>query len=225
MKRSILKNRKGQVFLLLAIVILIYLILLSTTVYHITQSPYVVPAPNQKQLSNYIDNSITAIQDLAEASLSYSSSGATRLEVIDFVLEGLEDIESFLDNHNLPAVLSLDEVDFSLYNTSTLINPVFIRTSFNVTLQIDSPDVYYDATFLIDISYYVEISGTSGTENYVYLYKMNNGIKTMINNGVLDINPSTPISNIGDGSYLADLQTGQTIMVTLPHNIVLWMEL
>ena len=225
MKKSVFKNRKGQVFLLLAIVILIYLILLSTTIYHITQSPYVVPAPNQKQLSNYIDNSISAIQGLAEASLSHASSGATRLEVIDFVLEGLNDIETFLDSHNLPAVLSLDEVDFSVRNTSTLINPVSIHTKFNVTLQIDSPDVYYDGTFLIDMSYYVEISGTSGTENYVYLYKMNNGIKTMINNGVLDINPSTPVSNIGDGSYSTDLQIGQTIMVTFPHNIMVWMEL
>ncbi len=225
MKRPILKNRKGQVFLLLAIVILIYLILLSTTIYHITQSPYVVPAPNQKQLSNYIDNSISAIQDLAEASLSHHSSGATRLEVIGFVLEGLDDIETFLDSHNLPAVLSLDEVDFSVRNTSTLVNPVSILTKFNVTLQIDSPDVYYDGTFLIDISYHVEISGTSGTANYVYLYKMNNGIKSMINNGVLDINPGTPVSNIGDGSYSADLQIGQTIMVTFPHNIMLWMEL
>ena len=225
MKRPILKNRKGQVFLLLAIVILIYLILLSTTIYHITQSPYVVPAPNQKQLSNYIDNSISGIQDLAEASLSHYSSGATRLEVIDFVLEGLEDIEIFLDSHNLPAVLSLDEVDFSVRNTSTSVNPVYIRTRFNVTLQVDSPDVYYDGTFLIDISYHVEISGTSGTENYVYLYKMNNGMKTMINNGVLAINPITPVSNMGDGSYRADIQIGQTIMVTFPHNIFLWMEL
>ncbi len=225
MKKSIIKNRKGQVFLLLAIVILIYLILLSTTVYHITQSPYVVPAPNQKQLSNYIDNSITAIQDLAEASLSHSSYGATRPEVIDFVLEGLDDIEYYLDNHNLPAVLSLDEVDFSLYNTSTGINPVFIHTSFNVTLQIDSPDVYYDGTFLIDLTYYLEISETAGSENYVYLYKFNNGIKTMINNGEIEISPVTTVYNMGDGSYLADLQIGQTITVTFLHNIVLSMEL
>ncbi|MCG3221798.1 MAG: hypothetical protein H7641_10500 [Candidatus Heimdallarchaeota archaeon] len=225
MRQSLFKNRKAQVFLLLAIVILIYLILLSSTVYRITQSPYVNPAPNQKQLSNYIDNSITAIQDLAEASLSHSSTGATRNEIIVFVLEGLDDIEYFLDNHNLPSVLSLDEVDFGVSNTSSTINPVSIHISFNVTLQIDSPDVYYDGTFLVDITYYVEISDTTGSENYIYLYKINNGIKSMINNGILDINPSTPISNMGDGSYLADLQLGQTIMATFPHNIILWMEL
>ncbi|MCG3225610.1 MAG: hypothetical protein H7645_01720 [Candidatus Heimdallarchaeota archaeon] len=225
MRQSLFKNRKAQVFLLLAIVILIYLILLSTTVYRITQSPYVNPAPNQKQLSNYIDNSITAIQDLAEASLSHRSTGATRNEIIVFVLEGLNDIEYFLDNHNLPSVLSLDEVDFSISNTSSIINPVSIQTKFNVTLQIDSPDVYYDGTFLIDITYYVEISDTTGSENYIYLYKINNGIKSMINNGILDINPSTPISNMGDGSYSADLQLGQTIMATFPHNIILWMEI
>ncbi|NPD87856.1 MAG: hypothetical protein HGN29_03985 [Asgard group archaeon] len=225
MRKSIFKNRKGQVFLLLAIVILIYLILLSTTVYRITQSPYVNPAPNQKQLSHYIDNSITAIQDLAEASLSHSSTGATRTEVIVSVLEGFEAIESFLDNHNLPAVLYLDEVDFSLGNSSSTLNPVSIHISFNVTLQIDSPDVNYDGTFLIDITYYVEISDTTGSENYIYLYKINNGIKSMINNGILDFNPSTLITNMGDGSYLADLQLGQTIMATFPHNIILWMEL
>jgi hypothetical protein len=225
MKKSLFKNRKGQVFLLLAIVILIYLILLSTTVYRITQSPYVNPAPNQKQLANYIDNSVTAIQGLAEASLAHSSTGATRNEVITFVLAGLVDIESFLDNHNLPSVLELDEVDFSISNTSASINPVSIHISFNVSLQIDSPDVYYYGTFLIDIAYYVEISSTSGSENYIYLYKMNNGIKSMINDAIINITPSTPISNMGDGSFLADLQFGQTIRTTLPHNIVLWMEL
>ena len=54
-KNSLIKNRKGQVFLLLAIVIMIYLILLSTTVFRITQSPFVELAPNQNQIMNYID--------------------------------------------------------------------------------------------------------------------------------------------------------------------------
>jgi hypothetical protein len=225
MKKQLLKNKKAQVFLMLAIVILIYLILLSTTVYRITQSPYVDPAPNQKQLSNYVDNSIYAMHDLTEAALSQYSQGIARIDIVSFMQAGLTEIEEYLDNHNLPANLSLDLGGLSVYNSSTSADPVLIHIECNISIHIDSPDFYYDATFLFETTYYMEISDTSGSNNYIYIYKDNNGIITTINDATITITPFTAVSNLGDGSYLADLQLGQEIEAVLPHNIYLWLEI
>ncbi|MCK4972569.1 MAG: hypothetical protein KAS52_04555, partial [Candidatus Heimdallarchaeota archaeon] len=68
-----IKNRKGQVFLLLSIVILIYLVLLSTTVYRITQSPYIFPAPNQEQINFYVENSVSSLEQLVDVAISQYS--------------------------------------------------------------------------------------------------------------------------------------------------------
>ncbi|MHA1816713.1 MAG: hypothetical protein ACTSX1_11950, partial [Candidatus Heimdallarchaeaceae archaeon] len=65
-----IRNRRGQVFLLLAITILIYLVILSTTVYRITQSPYISPAPNQEQITFYVENSVSSLEQLVDIAIS-----------------------------------------------------------------------------------------------------------------------------------------------------------
>lgn len=224
MRKMLTKNRKGQVFLLLSIVILIYLVLLSTTVYKITQTPYINPAPNQQQIIYYVENSISSIEDLAEMAISRFSNGMDFTSAQTLVENGLEDIESFLDNHNLPSTISYDNTTFSLTNSSTLVNPVFIQCQLDVTIHIESPDFYYDGSFTFDVEYYMEISEIIGTENYISIYKVNNGYKSMINDATLSIEPITSITNMLDGRYEVDLQSGQIISATLPGNILLWLE-
>lgn len=219
-----LKNKKGQVFLLLAIVILIYLILISTTVYRITQSPYIDPAPNQNQLLNYLDNSVSNLQEIVEISLSKYSMGDSSNDIQSFIQANIGHVEAYLDNHNLPATLSFVTGSLIVGNTSTLVNPTYIYCSFNISIHINSPDLYYEGVYSFDTTYYLEISNTAGTSNYVYLYKIQNGIQTMINDGIINVIPSTTVSNLGDGRYLLDLVGGQTVSATLPHNIHLWLE-
>ena len=224
MKKAMFKNKKGQVFLLLAIVILIYLILISTTVYRITQSPYIDPAPNQEQLLNYLDNSISNLQVMVEISISKYSMGDSANDIQTFIQTNIVHIEAYLDDHNLPATLSYVTDSLSVGNTSTLINPTYVYCSFNISIYINSPDLYYDGVYSFDTAYYMEISNIAGTSNYVYLYKIQNGIQTMISDGNVSVIPSTPVSNLGDGRYLLDLVGGQTVSATLPHNIHLWLE-
>jgi len=224
MKKIMFKNKKGQVFLLLAIVILIYLILISTTVYRITQSPYIDPAPNQNQLLNYLDNSISNLQEMVELSLSKYSLGDSANDIQTFIQTNIVHIENYLDNHNLPATLSLVTGSLAVGNSSSLVNPTYLYCSFNISIHINSPDLYYDGVYTFDTTYYLEISNTAGSSNYIYLYKIQNGIQTMISNGIINVFPNTPISNLGDGRYLLDLVIGQTVSATLPHNIHLWLE-
>lgn len=218
------KDKKGQVFLLLAIVILIYLILISTTVYRITQSPFIDPAPNQEQLLNYLDNSISNLQEMVEISLSKYSMGDSANDIQTFIQTNINHVEAYLDDHNLPAILSYVTDSLLVGNTSTLVNPTYIYCSFNISIHINSPDLYYDGVYSFDTAYYMEISNIAGTSNYVYLYKIQNGIQTMISDGIVTVIPSTPVSNLGDGRYLLDLVGGQTVYATLPHNIYLWLE-
>ncbi len=224
MKATMFKDKKGQVFLLLAIVILIYLILISTTVYRITQSPFIDPAPNQEQLLNYLDNSISNLQEMVEISLSKYSMGDSANDIQTFIQTNINHVEAYLDDHNLPAILSYVTDSLLVGNTSTLVNPTYIYCSFNISIHINSPDLYYDGVYSFDTAYYMEISNIAGTSNYVYLYKIQNGIQTMISDGIVTVIPSTPVSNLGDGRYLLDLVGGQTVYATLPHNIYLWLE-
>lgn len=219
-----IRKRKGQVFLLLAITILIYLVLLSTTVYRITQSPYISPAPNQEQINFYVENSISSLEQLVDVAISQYSRSYTVDSIISLITEGVEMVEYFLDDHNLPATLTFDNSTFSISNSSTSANPSYITCSLEISIRIDSPDLYYDATFVFDTTYYLEISETTGTENYIYVYKISNGYRTVINDATVTIVPTTPVSNLLDGRYLVDLQVGQIISALIPNNILLWLE-
>ncbi len=225
MKKMLLKNKRGQVFLLLSITILIFLIILSATVYQITQSPYINPAPNQKQLMNYLDNGIDAIDDISNAALSQFSLGATRNDILTIMDEGLSQVESYFDDHNLPAIITYDDVNLVIANTTTAVNPVYIHFQVEVSVHINSLDLFYEGVILFDTTYYMQTSTIVGNLNYVYLYKEVNGITTEINNGIVTISPVTSVTNMGDGRYSADLVGGQTITAELPHNIWLTLEL
>ncbi len=225
MKRMLRKNKQGQVFLLLSITILIFLIILSATVYQITQSPYINPAPNQKQLLNYLDNGINAIDDLSNVALSQFSLGANRDDVLTIMDDGLSQIETYFDDHNLPAILTYDDLNLVIVNSTTNVNPVYIHFEVEVSIHINSLDLFYESVIYLNTSIYMEASTTVGNLNYVYLYKETNGIRSMINDATVSITPVTPVTNMGDGSYSADLIGGQTITAILPHNIWLQLEL
>jgi len=219
------KNKKGQVFLLLSIVILIFLVLLSSTVYRITQSPYIEPAPNEEQLLNYVDNSISALYDLTEVILSQYSQSVSRAAIVVLIQTGVQAVEDFLFSNNLPAYISVDTDNMILRNSSTTANPTYIQTEINVSISIDSPELNYEGDFTFKNIYYLEISDIAGTENYLYLYQEKNGARILIDDGIIEITPSTTVSNLGDGSYMADLQIGQIVKATFPNNIYLWMQL
>ncbi len=225
MKNKLSKNKKGQVFLLLAITILIYLIILSSTVYQITQSPYIDLSPNHKQLLNYVDNSLSSIEELSEMAISQFSNGATRNEILDLLDEGISVIDSYLDNHNLPSNISYDSLNLIIANSSTTINPVLIHFEAEFIVHINSLDIVYDAVIYINTSYYLEYSGVAGNQNYIYLYKLSSGITSLIDNADVTTSPSVSVLNMGDGSYLADLETGYTITAVLPHNVILTLEI
>ena len=178
MKRMLRKNKQGQVFLLLSITILIFLIILSATVYQITQSPYIDPAPNQKQLFNYLDNGINAIDDLSNVALSQFSLGANRDDVLTIMDDGLSQIETYFDDHNLPAILTYDDLNLVIVNSTTNVNPVYIHFEVEVSIHINSLDLFYESVIYLNTSIYMEASTTVGNLNYVYLYKEANGIRT-----------------------------------------------
>ncbi|MHA1199621.1 MAG: hypothetical protein ACTSQF_09875 [Candidatus Heimdallarchaeaceae archaeon] len=225
MKKNLIKNKKGQVFLLLAITILIYLIILSSTVYQITQSPYIKPVPNHEQLLNYVDNSLGAIDELSDIAMSQYSLGATRDDVLDLIDEGISDIDDYLDNHNLPSNISYDSLNLVIANGSTTVNPVRIRFMAEFTIHINSLDLIFDAVIYINSSYFLEYSGIAGNQNYIYIYKERNGVTELIDNAEVTVTPSISVANMGDGSYLADLDSGYEITAVLPHNIILFLEI
>lgn len=220
---KIKNKRKGQVFLLLAIVILIYLIFLASTVYRISQSQFVNPTANQENLLNYVENTIDNVYGLAEVGVAAYSHGSDRPTITTIIENGLVTIEDFLTQHGLSANLELLS-EVSVYNSSTSANPALIHIQFNISIFIDSPELYYSAEFTIDLTYYLEISGTTGTENYIYITKIQSGTTSVISDAIITIVPNKEITNLGDGSYKVDLEAGDMITAQLPNNILLWKE-
>ena len=225
MNKNLLKNKKGQVFLLLAITILIYLILLSATVYQITQSPYIDPSPNNEQLLHYVDNSLRAIDELSDIAMSQYSLGATRNDVLDIIDAGISEIDNYLDNHNLPSNISYDSLNLIIVNSSTAVNPVRVHFEAEFNVHINSLDLIFDAVIYVNSTYYLEYDTIVGNQNYIYIYKEKNGVIDLIDNAEVTIVPSISVSNMGDGSYLVDLDTGYEITAVLPHNILLTLSI
>ncbi|MHA1684829.1 MAG: hypothetical protein ACTSYD_00325 [Candidatus Heimdallarchaeaceae archaeon] len=217
------KSKKGQVFLLLAMVILIYLIFLSSTVYRISQSPFIEPAPNQEKLVNYIDNTMSNIYELADVGLSQYSLGASETTVTNVIINGLNAIETYLFQHSLPSNIELQDGSLDIYNSSSLNNnPVSIHIDFKVNILIDSPELHYSSEFTVNVTYFLEISGTTGTDNYIFITKSQAGIESVIANAIISISSPATVINWGDGSYQVDLEPGDVITAQLPHNIFLW---
>jgi hypothetical protein len=172
-----------------------------------------------------VDNGISAIEELSDVAMSQYSQGATRNDVLNIIDQGISDIDSYLDNHNLPANISYDSLNLIIANTSTSTNPVRITFAAEFTVHINSLDLVFDAVIYINSSYYLEYSGISGNQNYIYIYKERSGIVELVDNAQVVVTPSISVSNMGDGSYLADLDSGYEITATLPHNIILVLEI
>lgn len=223
-KNSLIKNRKGQVFLLLAIVIMIYLILLSTTVFRITQSPFVELAPNQNQIMNYIDNSVSSIYDLVYAGIAQYSQGTSMSEVNDSIISGLATIEAYLENHNLLPLIQ-HKNDIVISQSSATSTDVYIQIYCEISIRIESLEIVFEADYTVNVSFHLERSSIVGAENYIYLYKIQNGLITMLNDATVSIIPFTSASKLGDGSFQLDLELGQEITAILPRNVKLTMEI
>ncbi|MHA1874424.1 MAG: hypothetical protein ACTSVB_09935 [Candidatus Heimdallarchaeaceae archaeon] len=222
--RKFIQNKKGEVFILLALVILLYLMLLSTTIYNVTQIPYIEPSPEQDQTNNYIENAISALYDLVDVALNEYSHGSEETTVRANFIDNVKIIENYLDECNLVATFSVNETSFSITNSSMSANPVYISFKCSVSISIISINERFEATLAINVSYYVEISELLGNENYIYCYSIKQGIEYPLSDCQVTISPATTVTNIGDGSYMADLQTGQLIKVVFNSNILLWKE-
>ena len=223
-KRKFFQNKKGEVFILLALVILLYLMLLSTTIYNVTQIPYVDPAPELDQTNNYIENAISALYDLVDVALNEYSHGIDEIDVRANFVENVKTIENFLDEHNLVSTFTVNETSFSIINSSKTENPVYLSFECSISISIISINERFEANLEIKVSYYLEISELLGTENYIYCYYIKQGIEFPLSDCQVTISPTTTVTNIGDGSYMADLQTGQLIKVVFNDNILLWKE-
>ncbi len=220
--KPITKVRRGQVFLLLALVILLYLLILSTTVYQISQTPYIQPAPNQEQLLNNIDNAISSLYDLGNIALSSYSQGKSIVEIREIITDGIVVIEDYLLRNGLFSLISYDTDSLVVSNSTSTINPVLTTFQCTFNLLIENQNIYFSTIVDVDLRYYLQISGTTGSVNYITIYKLENDIQTFLANCVVTITPSTSVSNQGDGRYQANLEEGQTIQAILPHNIYLW---
>ncbi len=218
-------NKRGQVFILLALVILLYLILLSLTMYDITRIPYIEPSANQQQTEQYIDNTISSLYELNDIAISQYSHGTARSAIISNYENGLNGIKEFLQSHNIIAHFSLDKSSFRIVNSSSSDNPVNISCSALVTFSIENTAMRYKTTILVSTSYFAEISDISGTTNYVYCYMIRHNSETSINNCTITVTPSTNVLNLGDGRYQLDLQSGQVLKILFPHNILLYKQI
>ena len=160
---------------------------------------------------------------MADIGLSQYSLGASETAVTTIITNGLNTLETYLFQHSLPANLELQDNSLNVYNSSSPNNnPVSIHIDFKVNIFIDSPELYYSSEFTINVTYFLEISGTTGTDNYIFVTKFQAGIQSVIADAVITITPQTTVTNLGDGSYQADLKTGDVITAQLPHNIFLW---
>ncbi|MFW9853168.1 MAG: hypothetical protein ACFFDS_09505, partial [Candidatus Thorarchaeota archaeon] len=76
--------------------------------------------------------------------------GDSANEIQTFIQTNINHVEAYLDDHNLPTTLSYVLNSLAVGNTSTLVNPTYIYCSFNISIHINSPDLYYDGVYSFD---------------------------------------------------------------------------
>ncbi len=223
MKFKTLKRKKGQVFLLMAILILLYLILLSTTVFKVSQSPYIEPSANEEAIMRYVDNSVSAVHELVDVALhQYTYVGLTVAECKENFEIGLNDIETFLKRQSLIARVDLVENTFLIRNSSTSANPIYLELNADIELKIENPSVIYESLLSLKVIYEMQYSSITDDTNYLYAFKSINSERKSVGTCSVEVTPDTTVINLGDGRYQLDLQAGQNIQIAFQSRIYLW---
>lgn len=214
-------KRRGQIFLIMTILVITFMVGISTVLLQVQRSNYTDTVPDSENVLIAWENAYSSIEQILEIELSICTTSGALAGVRDISLP-LGNLENYLTNIGLSAIITVDPtspVTYSNVGATTLVNTAGITGRFYIHLQ--SGNVQIDQSMVIDLSYSAQ-SVPDGILTKVIITKTVNSEKMFIIKSTLSAISST-FTDLQNGAYISVVQipASEAIAIQTPLNIAL----
>lgn len=171
-------NRKGQIFLLLTLLVITFISGISTTLIDLQQAQYNDPSPQTTPFLQVWESSLEVVETILINAMAERSAGniLTDGEHDTYIQEAFTNYSSYLLSRGYSPALSAVAINATNYletNTGALIE--FEYVNFQISLSLSTPDLSLNQEVAFNILYHAEAA--SGT---ITLYKIIQGERSPI---------------------------------------------
>ena len=207
-------NRRGQIFLIMTILVITFLIGISSVLLEVSRSDYVQPVSDSDVVLQAWDNTYESINQILLVRLSINSQGPTGNQLNIDLRSELGKLETYLNKRGLSAIIQSQNIDYTIIGDQTTDTTVTITGSFTVHLA--SSGVEIDQTFDLSISYNAVISGS----NIIVSSTLNSDINFISGSSITSTNIAfTYLDNLNGNYPATNLAGGDTIIILTPNQI------
>ena len=218
---KMIKEKNGQIFLILTLLVMIYLVLISSVGLEIERNQYVGSENNEQLFFNHVDEINTQLQDSLYIFLSRVTQ---EIETIDSAEDQYSTFLQNLTSYSLRSgfILTFEEHSLSLFYDNSLDGVIAANASASLTVLFTLSQNNWAATTnqIFSISYAVlELSAGDTT---IQLLHTVNGIKEGVSEATISVNTEEAIPQLADSfNTVSPLSTGDEITVRIDNGISL----
>ena len=201
-------KRKGQVFLILTILVISFIIGISTVLLQIKQSDFIDPAPDANTSFRAWEITVESLHQITDVFLSqYSKNFLAPIQGFNNPFQNLRD---YLTNRGVAnTIYNTTNLNLSNDNT-TITNGEIITASISFNVYLATASTTINQTVSIIISYTIDAS----TVGVISVYKTVDGTISYL----ADCQFSIIVVDLGNGSYTHGT-TGIAINALTPSNV------
>lgn len=211
-------NKQGQIFLLLTILAVTFLLTISTVLLNIQVSEYSQPSADSGKLFEAWDNTVSSTVQIMSVQVAYNTNNGIPTGATNDLGPHLANLEQYLNSKGL--VASIEEVaGTEQYVSTSLITSS--SASLNVTLDIyiaTSSGAKLDGTVNLNVTYSAQITG-----NILVVSKIVNTNPYFLNSANVVPQTTGSVQNNGNGSY--QLAGADTYDITTSDFVILQVQL
>ena len=200
-------RKRSQIFLLLTILVIAFIVGISTTLIDLRKTPYNEPAPQSKQFYQNWDNTLQNIEEILVFSLAQHSANLTKTvgEMQSNVTNKLMSVENYLLSRGFSAKITLLTTLIENVNYQKTVDNVTAPTMTQYKLTNIGIAVHLETTFTslnqeleMNILFHAE---NNDSQNFCEVYKIINGKREEIVNAKVTAEAGIVFTNQGLGQY------------------------
>ena len=211
-------NKQGQIFLLLTILAVTFLLTISTVLLNIQVSEYSQPSADSGKLFEAWDNTVTSAVQIMSVQISYNTNNIIGNSTALTLTPYFNDLVLYLNSKGLVASIAEVSEQYTISPNGQTYAQAMLNTSLDIYIATSS-GAKLQGNLTLSVSYNAVITG-----NNLIVYKMVNDNSFFLNNvNVVPQTLLTPVQNNGNGLY--NLPGTDTYDITTSDFVTLQVQL
>ena len=210
-------RRKGQIFLIITILVITFMIGITAILFDVRRSDYFDPAPDSDVTLQAWETTIQALKQMIDVQPSINSiAGDPNATVVDFS-SPISNIELYLNERGFSAVIEPLTIPilFTISGDNTISTNVGILATFDIFLASSSTEI--NQQIEIAVTYFADYS-IANSEVYIKKQINQNNVEYIIES----ISSNSNVNDNFDGSYdTTGVSTPSFVTFTTPNGIQL----